>query len=176
MEIEEHRIQEFEELIQICINDASNTHSLGDARNHEMSFLDEIYERAESVREQRIFDESSNHRLKLDSKARNLNCYELKEMAQFFMERKKHHHAHYFVCEMYQRLDKPNAVELFIINGESFAPSIYWSGLYYYKRQDYGKAKELFERGYKKHHWFCGKKLSDLCLYGDFLQNWKESN
>ncbi len=133
MEIEAHRIQEFDDLIQMCIN--------GD----------------------------SNSRSPLDSIAQELGFAELEKLIIWFSAHKKYQHVHYFICEMYQRFDKISAVKLFLINGENFAPSLYWAALHYSKRQDYGKSKDIFEKGYRKHHWFCGKELADLYMYGDLF-------
>lgn len=131
MEIEEHRIQEFDDLIQKCIN--------GD--------LDSLTQ--------------------LRSKTQMLGFAEIEQLISRFREDEKYHHVHYFICESYQRFDKNSAVKNFLINGENFAPSYYWAGLHYNERSDYGKAKDSFEKGYEKKHWFCGKELSDLYLHGD---------
>lgn len=131
MEIEEHSIQEFDDLILMCIN--------GDP----------------------------NSLARLNSISQKLSFLELEKLIIRFKEDKKYQYVHYFICEMYQRFDKNTALKLFIVNGENFSPSYYWAGLHYSEKGDYGKAKDIFERGYEHYHWFCGKELSDLYLHGD---------
>ena len=103
----------------------------------------------------------------LDSTSVKLTFGEIENAIAHFRVKKKYHHVHYFLCEMYSRFDRNFAVKLFVENGEFFSPSYYWAGRHYYAESEYRTSKNIFEKGYEKKHWFCGMYLSNMYLHGD---------
>ncbi len=106
---------------------------------------------------------------RLNSISRNLTVGEIDSFILRFQQEKKYHHVHYFACEMYDRFDKNAAVDVFLNNGDYFSPSLYWAGLHYYRKTDFARAKEVFERGWSDSHWHSGKLLSDICFHGGII-------